>query len=369
MPRLIHILIALSVLIFSSSIHASEMEKLNNGIATLADKIIKQMQLRHVKLIAMGDFDNSNGKTQFERNVEIGLVNSIVTKNLPDISIIERKNLSEVLKEQKLGNTGLLAKKTRAKLGEILGVEAIVTAMTTVLKREVTVNVRMYAITTGRILAAPSYTFSRNETIDELLEQPAREASRPGVRITSRHRKVTTRRVRQPEGSACFANKFIQGCSKVSRSKDKKRVAITATLINHSDVDLYLGQITICRHSNDGSCQPKYSDTHGGSRIKCRLVADGKNYLAERTNGLPTFFRRWIDQNKVSLDNFVLLSPGANLSVNYGFASEEEIEGDSVDFSSNAVMYYESGKDGKFKKLKFTISGTDLVIPSASQKR
>ncbi len=352
MQKLKHILIGLALFLFSNAAYADEMEKLNSGIGILADKIVKQMQSHQVKLIAMGDFGNSNGKTQFERNIEIGLVNSIVTKNLNDISVIERKNLSEVLKEQKLGNTGLLAKKTRSKLGEILGVEAIVTAETTVLKRKVTVNVRMYSITTGRILAAPSYTFLRSETIDELLDQPAEEGSSYGGASSSSTQRSTRKPYKQEE-STCFSNKYIQGCSKISRSDDKKSVTITTTLINHSDIDLHLGQLM----------------TRNGTIISCELVADGSTYQAKKTKGLTTFKRRHVDKNKYSVDNFTVLSSKSKLSVSYSFSSKEEIPGDYFDFSSNAVMYYADDKKKKFKKQKFTISGTNLYIPPAESTK
>lgn len=346
MQKLKHILIGLTLFLFSNTVHADEMEKLNSGIGILSDKIVKQMQSHKVKLIAMGDFDNSNGKTQFERNIEIGLVNNIVTQNLSDISVIERKNLSEVLKEQKLGNSGLLAKKTRAKLGAILGVEAIVTAETTVLKRKVTVNVRMYSINTGRILAAPSYTFLRSETIDELLDQPAEESRSYGGEASRRTSQKSTRKPYKQEESTCFSNKYIQGCSKISRSKDKKRVTITTTLINHSDIDLYLGQLT---HNNP---------------ISCELMAQGTAYNARTTKGLTTVRRRFVDKNKIDIDNLTVMNSKSKLSVTYGFQSREEIAGDNFDFSSDAVMYYSDGEGKDIKKQKFTISGTSLYIPS-----
>ncbi len=355
MQKLKHILIGLALFLFSNAAYADEMEKLNSGIGILADKIVKQMQSHQVKLIAMGDFGNSNGKTQFERNIEIGLVNSIVTKNLNDISVIERKNLSEVLKEQKLGNTGLLAKKTRSKLGEILGVEAIVTAETTVLKRKVTVNVRMYSITTGRILAAPSYTFLRSETIDELLDQPDQENISYGRETSNRTPQKSTRKPYKQEESTCFSNKYIQGCSKISRSEDKKSVTIATTLINHSDTDVHLGQML------------RYKS--GKTTISCELVADGRAYRAGRTRGLTTVERRYVDHNKIAIDNFTVLSSKSKLTVSYGFSSDEEILGDYFDFSSEAVMYYGDGKKKNLKKQQFTISGTNLYIPPAGTTR
>jgi hypothetical protein len=354
-----------TLLIFSIIINADEIEKLNSGIEMLAGKIVKQMQVNEIKLIAMGDFDNSNGKTQFERNIEIGLVNSIVGKNLEDISVIERKNLSEVLKEQKLGSTGLLAKNTRAKLGEILGVDAIVTAETTVLKRKVTVNVRMYSIATGRILAAPSYTFLRSETIDELLEHDAQDDS---LQVYETNSHTTTKYNRKPykqKENTCFSNNYIQGCSKISRSKDRKRVTITTTLENNTDTDIFLGQITTCYDTRDSYCSQDKSDKSEYSTINCELVADGMGHNAKKTRGLATFFRRWIDRDKINTSNLTSLNRKSKISISYSFISDkEQIEGEYFDFSANAVMYYTEGKEKNLKKEKITISGTDLYLPN-----
>lgn len=355
---------------FFVTMYADEMEQLNSGIGMLSDKIVKQMQTHKIKLIAMGDFDNSNGKTQFERNIEIGLVNNIVTKNLENISVIERKNLSEVLKEQKLGSTGLLAKKTRAKLGEILGVEAIVAAETTVLKRKVTVNVRMYAIGTGRILAAPSYTFLRSETIDELLEHEAVEDNVEGSQTTSHSLRKSIRKPSKQKENTCFANNYLQGCSKIARSKDKKRITITTTLVNNSDIDLLLGQITTCYHDGDSYCSQDKSDKSKYSTINCELVSDGRVYDAQRTNGLSTFFRRWVDRDKIEMQNLTSLNRGSKLSTSYSFtAKDEEFSGNYFDFSSEAVMYYMDKKEKKHIKQKFTISGTDLYLSAEKSNR
>lgn len=159
-------------LFISALLCANNMSKIDGGVDEISSKIVFQMKKYHIKRIAIGDFSSNGVKTMFERYIESEVINNIISRGLNDISIIERRRLSEVLEEQKLGTAGLLEKSTRSAIGKILGVGAIVSGETTVTSKEAKVNVRLYDVNTGSILAAPSFTFSRNETIDELMGEP-----------------------------------------------------------------------------------------------------------------------------------------------------------------------------------------------------
>jgi hypothetical protein len=148
------------------------MQKIDEGIGKLVDAMIIQMRKHHISRIAVGDFSANGTKTLFEEYIQEEIVNAVISRNLSDITIVERERLDEVLKEQKLSTTGLLDKKTRVALGRILGVEAIISGTTKTTLKEVKVNARMYAVATGKILAASSNVFLRNETIDELIKEP-----------------------------------------------------------------------------------------------------------------------------------------------------------------------------------------------------
>jgi hypothetical protein len=156
----------------SLSLFATGMQEIDKGVERLADKIVFQMQKYHIGRIAVGDISSNGVKSMFEQYIEEEIVNAIISKDLKGITIVERRRLYEVLKEQKLGTTGLLDEKTRIALGKILGVEAIISGTTKVTSKEAKVNARMYAVSTGKILAAPSFVFLRNETVDELMAEP-----------------------------------------------------------------------------------------------------------------------------------------------------------------------------------------------------
>jgi TolB-like protein len=148
------------------------MQNIDKGVAQVCQSLFKTMDSAHIHRVAIGDFQTNSTKSMFERYIENEIVNHLVTKAYAKVQVIERRRLSEVLTEQKLGSTGLLEKDTRAVIGKILGAGAIVSGETIVTSKEVKVNVRLYAVDTGRIMAAPSFTFLRDETIDELMTEP-----------------------------------------------------------------------------------------------------------------------------------------------------------------------------------------------------
>lgn len=159
-------------IVSSISLWATNMNNIDNGVNKIASVLIAKMHKYHIERVAMGDIATNGIQSMFERYIDTELVNAIISKDLEDIHIIERRRLSEVLHEQKLGSVGLLEKNTRAAIGKILGAGAIISGETTVTSKEIKVNIRLYAVETGSILAAPSFTFKRNETIDELMTEP-----------------------------------------------------------------------------------------------------------------------------------------------------------------------------------------------------
>ena len=173
MRRIVYCLM-LSMVVLS----ASTMDTIDKHVAQITSTLMDAMQKEHISRIAIGDFQTNGVKSMFERYVENEIVNAIASKASNRIKVIERRRLSEVLEEQKLGSMGLLEKSTRAAIGKILGAGAIVSGETIVTTKEAKVNVRLYAVTTGRILLAESFTLTRDNTTDELMSEPVLDVSK-----------------------------------------------------------------------------------------------------------------------------------------------------------------------------------------------
>jgi len=58
------------------------------------------------------------------------------------------------------------------------------------------------------------------------------------------------------------------------------------------------------------------------------------------------------------------LDPNEKIALAYTFMSEKPIEASMYDFTAEAAMYIPTENEkGKYKKRKFTISGTDVYFP------
>lgn len=158
-------------LIGTIGVFANHMDEIDKGIDTVAASIKAALQQAHIRRVAVGHFRTNGMISMFERYIENEIVNALVSKASDTVQVIERRRLSEVLQEQKLGSMGLLEKSTRAAIGKILGAGAIISGETIVTSDEAKVNVRLYAVTTGKILDAQSFTLTRNRTIDELMAE------------------------------------------------------------------------------------------------------------------------------------------------------------------------------------------------------
>ena len=72
--------------------------------------------------------------------------------------VIERNRLKVILDELKLASTGIIDEKTARKLGQIAGVDAIITGTATPLGDRIRLSVKMLAVDTAQVIAARSVT-------------------------------------------------------------------------------------------------------------------------------------------------------------------------------------------------------------------
>ena len=163
------------------SILANTMETIDTKVQKIATVLMDKMQKEHIDRVAVGNFQTNGVKSMFERYIENEIVNAIVSKRPSAVQVIERRRLSEVLQEQKLGSMGLLDKETRSAIGKILGAGAIISGETIVTSKEAKVDIRLYAVKTGRILAAKSLVLTRDETIDELMTEPVMQTAQSPI--------------------------------------------------------------------------------------------------------------------------------------------------------------------------------------------
>jgi len=83
--------------------------------------------------------------------------------------VVDRTHLKIILQEHKLSTTGLIDPQTAKKLGQIAGVDAIITGSITPFGDSVRVSAKVLATDTAKIIAAASGDIAKTKAIEELL--------------------------------------------------------------------------------------------------------------------------------------------------------------------------------------------------------
>ncbi|KMP10290.1 hypothetical protein UZ36_08065 [Candidatus Nitromaritima sp. SCGC AAA799-C22] len=147
---------------------------LEEGIVELAQKISKNMTDKQRRKIAIIEFSDLDGNvTSFGQYLAEKLITQLFIDNPGGFEVVERRQLMKVLSEQKLTMTGLLDAQAMEKVGQILGIDAIVTGSITDLGNQVDVNARLIGVDTARVFAVAATKIPKVGTVKSLIEKMA----------------------------------------------------------------------------------------------------------------------------------------------------------------------------------------------------
>lgn len=160
------------VIYFSSNAfpYDKELKDLSN---TLAGKIAKSSK----KSVAIVDFTDLQGNvTELGRFIaeEISVNLTMAEK---DFQVIDRNHLKTLLTEHKLSGSGLVDPSTIKKIGQISGVDALITGSVTPFGDNIRVTCKVIATDTAKIITADKTELAKTKAIDELLSRGIQVAS------------------------------------------------------------------------------------------------------------------------------------------------------------------------------------------------
>jgi len=143
-------------------------QSLEEGLSSLSAQISSGMTESNKQKIAVIEFSDLNGiVTELGKYLSEELITKLfLTKKF---QVIERQLLNKVLSEHKLNATGLIDETTAKELGNILGVEAIVSGTITDLGESVKINARLISTETGQIFSVASEAIIKDNTIKRLM--------------------------------------------------------------------------------------------------------------------------------------------------------------------------------------------------------
>ncbi|MEX1013714.1 MAG: FlgO family outer membrane protein [Candidatus Paceibacterota bacterium] len=155
-----------------------QQNDLDTRINSLAIQISNKMSQTNKTSIAVIEFSDLNGQVT---NLGKFLAEEVITKLFQSnkFKVIERQLLNKVIEEQKLQVSGIIDERSVKELGNLLGVEAIVSGTVTELANSVRINARLIGTETGEIFGAASSEIPKDESIRKLIASGGPEPSAP----------------------------------------------------------------------------------------------------------------------------------------------------------------------------------------------
>ncbi len=183
MRKLFLVIMAIFLLFVLDSSFLSAYEKEVRSISSaLAENIAKAGK----KMIAVVDFTDLQGNvTELGRFLaeEFSIAFAGSDKGF---EVVDRTHLKSILAEHKLSASGILDPQTAKKLGQIAGVDALITGAITPFGDSIRISVKVLDTSTARIIGASSGDIAKTKAIEELLAREV-EAAEPVRQDTTKH--------------------------------------------------------------------------------------------------------------------------------------------------------------------------------------
>ncbi|MEW6001964.1 MAG: FlgO family outer membrane protein [Nitrospirota bacterium] len=221
--------ILLTFLLSHSNISMAYEKEIKSISSTVSESIVKSGK----KTIAVVDFTDLQGNvTELGRFLAEELSVDLTT-TAQGFEVIDRTHLKNILAEHKLSISGLVDPNTVKKLGQIAGVDAIITGSVTPFGDSIRATVKVIATDTAKMIGAAKGDIAKTKAIEELLARGIESAQPLGQQpSTSGYVPSTSSPTSKKVGD------IVVTVKKIRVSKDQ--VAVTLDFFNQKDTKLKL---------------------------------------------------------------------------------------------------------------------------------
>jgi curli biogenesis system outer membrane secretion channel CsgG len=155
-------------------------QNLDVQLKPVVDKIVAGCSTAGAKRITVADFTDLQGQvTELGRFVAEELGGSLVEAS-PPFGVVDRANLRMIMAEHKLSMSGLVNPDTAKKLGQIAGVDGIVTGTITPLGDTVRLAVKVVSTETATVMASGRTELAKTKALEDLLGRGVQGAGTAG---------------------------------------------------------------------------------------------------------------------------------------------------------------------------------------------
>jgi len=174
MTRRIILLLAFSVALGACQSQAPVIEanyqaqSLDVQLNNLTNQMVRSLSQERKSKIAIMEFPDLHGNiSEFGKFIPEELTTRLFMTR--KFEVLERQLLNKVLEEQNLGMSGLIDASSAARIGKVLGVDAIVTGTITDMGNMIRINARMIATETAGVFAVASVSIEKEPHIAAMM--------------------------------------------------------------------------------------------------------------------------------------------------------------------------------------------------------
>ncbi len=129
---------------------------------------------KRIKRVVLAQFQDGPGFNELTKSLQQRLSTDLITKGM---QVVERDQLERVLREQKLGYSGLVNLASAKKIGQLLGAEGIVLGNISDMGDSIIISARLVDLEAGNSLAAAEASLANTPLIARLREARSEEDS------------------------------------------------------------------------------------------------------------------------------------------------------------------------------------------------
>lgn len=245
---------------------------------------------------------------------------------------MDRTHLKSILAEHKLSATGLIDPQTARKLGQIAGVDAIITGTITPFGDSIRISVKVLDTATAKVISAATGNIAKTKAIEGLLARGIASAQSTGQQAPA------TGRISSPNNQKAKKVGDLMVTMKDVVVSSKERVGVIIDFFNQSDKELKLAASTGApRLTDERGNFFIFEGYNGGSqyhRGTFRWTKDGVGLNAKSASTIILYFQlRKIDEKRIDNINEI----GTNFAVSFDYVlfdfKDESESHHSVSFS------------------------------------
>jgi len=231
--------ILLSVVLLAAHLFSAKLfgDELDKEISNLTAQVVSAVDQTEVKTIAALDFVDLQGNTTQLGRFLADEISTELVMTKKRFTVVDRANLKKIMQENKLTVSGLVDPGNAKKLGQIAGVDALITGTVTPFDRTVRVAVKVIATDTAKIVAAARGEIAKTASIEKLIGGDLASNDDAG-------RPETAESAKQPQGRVVQLGDLQVQVKSIKRLGDDLHLIATLTNTGKKPLFVFAGDMS-----------------------------------------------------------------------------------------------------------------------------